>query len=495
MANLTENINVIKSIFSDIKRAIRSKGVDIVDNTPIGEYADLIIDIKPTTNLQDKIITENGEYTSDYPYHGLGVVTVATEDQWLKRAETLERMFYNKTNIDFTEFPIYNAYDIEKMFYGCNDLHEMTLTGNGISRAYYAFANCPKLEKIVFNCNLDGSGLYIPSTSDINADTSNCFSGSSADVDCLNVHWKTYPYAYALFKACKAKKIKLSTDSNSMSTGNFNDAFYNSTKLSDVDFGNVIPFRASGIFCGCSNLKKIPESLDLSKTTTLHGAFSSSGITEISSTFSAPNCVDFGQAFSGCTSLTKVGDIDLSQATDVGNLFYSCYNVIEFPSQLNLSSVTEAGNVFYRLGKNTESLRKDITLKLPEKYNGNYIFQESPFKSIHIASDTKITGSRIFYNSEHLEKITGLNLSSTTSFTDDFTGCSELVTLELEGTISNGGLNFSTCPLLSHDSIMNVINALTSTTSSQKITFGKTNLAKLTDEEKAIATDKGWTLA
>ena len=42
---------------------------------------------------------------------------------------------------------------------------------------------------------------------------------------------------------------------------------------------------------------------------------------------------------------------------------------------------------------------------------------------------------------------------------------------------------------------MVVINGLQTVTTTQKLTLGATNLAKLTDGEKKIATDKGWTLA
>ena len=52
------------------------------------------------------------------------------------------------------------------------------------------------------------------------------------------------------------------------------------------------------------------------------------------------------------------------------------------------------------------------------------------------------------------------------------------------------------CSNLTHDSLMNVINEAADVTSSPKtLTLGTTNLNKLTDEEKAIATNKGWTLA
>ena len=57
-------------------------------------------------------------------------------------------------------------------------------------------------------------------------------------------------------------------------------------------------------------------------------------------------------------------------------------------------------------------------------------------------------------------------------------------------------LDLSPCPNLTHDSLMNVINEAADVTASPKtLTLGADNLAKLTAEEKAIATNKGWTLA
>lgn len=501
MASLIDNINSIVSIFTDIKAAIQNKGVVIADKTPLSEYADLITSIQSggggaTLNLQDKILTEDGVYTSDYPYYGLGTVTVTTEDQWLKRAETLEKMFYKKTNIDFTEFNIYDAYDIDYMFYACGDLREMKLTGTGISRAQYAFGNCPNLAKVTFDCEMNT--IFIPSTSNITASQEYCFSGSSADVDCLSVHWTKKPYLYQLFKGCNAKKIALSTDYELADDEGVNMAvaFYNCQKLTDVDFGGIRPSQAKSLFYQNYALTEIPSGLDLSQCTTLEYAFyGCKALTEIPSDFSAPKCTNWYDAFCGCTALKKVGDIDLSLATNVEELFMSCTNVEEFPSYLNLSSVTNAQYMFSKLGSNNESLRKEITLDFSAKVGSSAVFEYAPFKAIHIASDTNFTGGYLFNYCYYLEEITGLNLSSKSSWSYDFRDCSALTTLELVGTISYSGLDLSPCPLLSHDSIMNVINALVTTTSSKKVTFGATNLAKLSDEEKAIATDKGWTLA
>ena len=85
-----------------------------------------------------------------------------------------------------------------------------------------------------------------------------------------------------------------------------------------------------------------------------------------------------------------------------------------------------------------------------------------------------------------------LNLNDTY---DMFWDCGSLTDLGgFKGLKCN--LDLSPCPALTHDSLMNVINKAADVTSSPKtLTLGATNLAKLSDAEKAIATGKGWTLA
>lgn len=60
-------------------------------------------------------------------------------------------------------------------------------------------------------------------------------------------------------------------------------------------------------------------------------------------------------------------------------------------------------------------------------------------------------------------------------------------------------LDLSSCTNLTHDSLMNVINNLydikTLGCKTQSLTLGSTNLAKLTEDEIAIATNKGWAVS
>ena len=45
------------------------------------------------------------------------------------------------------------------------------------------------------------------------------------------------------------------------------------------------------------------------------------------------------------------------------------------------------------------------------------------------------------------------------------------------------------------EALLEIIGNLKTVTSTKRLTMGATNLAKLTEEDKAIATNKGWTLA
>ena len=105
--------------------------------------------------------------------------------------------------------------------------------------------------------------------------------------------------------------------------------------------------------------------------------------------------------------------------------------------------------------------------------------------------------SNIFAGCSFLETIDEIIVSSTTpAFGNAFHGCSNLKNLTITGELAKSGSNFAPCTALTHDSLMSIINALkTYTSGTYSINLGSTNLAKLTDAEKAIATEKGWTLS
>ena len=81
-----------------------------------------------------------------------------------------------------------------------------------------------------------------------------------------------------------------------------------------------------------------------------------------------------------------------------------------------------------------------------------------------------------------------------TNFTGAFNQCSNLEELQFTAdSIIAAQIDVAHCVKLSHESLMSILYALKDG-ANLTCTLGKSNLAKLTDAEKAIATEKGWTL-
>ena len=128
-------------------------------------------------------------------------------------------------------------------------------------------------------------------------------------------------------------------------------------------------------------------------------------------------------------------------------------------------------------------------------YHAEQMFRYSYVKEVY---DLKIPVQKSYnYFADacsNLTKIELLRSDENTTWTSAFNSCPNLAYLRIEGTIGKA-FSVSGCNKLDHDSLMSIINALASITTTLTCTLGSTNLAKLTDAEKAIATEKGWTLA
>lgn len=140
-----------------------------------------------------------------------------------------------------------------------------------------------------------------------------------------------------------------------------------------------------------------------------------------------------------------------------------------------------------------------ITFK--PKYDMICTYASSMFAASHIVEINKkvdVTNSTsvatMFANATYLKTITNLIVSENNDLSGNvFLNCGALENLTISGTIGkNVDVHWST--KLTHDSLMSIINHLKDGVSGLTVTLGATNLAKLTDAEKAIATQKGCTL-
>lgn len=125
-----------------------------------------------------------------------------------------------------------------------------------------------------------------------------------------------------------------------------------------------------------------------------------------------------------------------------------------------------------------------------------YCWQNALIKRIgdlNLSACSSFTG--MFGNCWYLKEIGTITFPAGKSLQYVFSNCTKLETVTFAGTISYNGFVCDS-NYLTHASLMSLLNTLENNTGTAKTcTIGATNLAKLTDAEIAIATQKGWTLA
>lgn len=269
----------------------------------------------------------------------------------------------------------------------------------------------------------------------------------------------------------------------------------------------------SYMFDGCSNLTEVPL-FDTSNGTNFNSMFKGcSKLTKVP-LFDTSKATTFSNMFSDCTKLTEVPLFDAPQVTSFSNMFYNCYGLKSIPAMtlrgncssmfsgaymirmidplLDVSQVTNFGNMFS--GAYFDSVPY---LNCESGTSFANMFYQSAVKEIAGLNTPKGTGfNYIFSGCTALKTVGGIDLSSVTgTFTNLFQSCSALENLTIWGSIQGNNLNVSPCTKLTHDSLMSIINALADISDSgttKSVVFGSTNLAKLTEEEKLIITNKGW---
>ena len=106
--------------------------------------------------------------------------------------------------------------------------------------------------------------------------------------------------------------------------------------------------------------------------------------------------------------------------------------------------------------------------------------------------------SGTFRNCGSLKTIDIMRVQEDTKYNTTFNWSYALENLTIDGVIGQNGFSVQYSDKLSHDSLMSIINALKDYSEDTSgttwlVTFGSTNIAKLTADELQIISDKGWT--
>ena len=205
-------------------------------------------------------------------------------------------------------------------------------------------------------------------------------------------------------------------------------------------------------------------------------SFGYSTFSTVPDVFDFTNMTHMNNMFRSCAFLTAIPQMDTSRVTSMDYTFLDCLKLQSIPL-LNISNVTS----MYYTFKGCTSLTT-----IPQLDTSNVVAVASIFEGCTALESIPLLD---FSNVGHAGSI--LN----PSYLDD------LVNLTYMGGFKNlkADLDIQKAPNLTVQSLMNVINNLydfvgNGSTTTKTLKIGTTNLNKLTDEQKAVATNKGWEL-
>lgn len=217
---------------------------------------------------------------------------------------------------------------------------------------------------------------------------------------------------------------------------------------------------------GYSSFTSIPSNINFTGVTDFSNMFKRSNITTVSQgDIDTSSGVDFTSMFDECESLTSVAGIDTSNGTRFEYMFGSCFYLQTLPSL-----DTSKGTVFYGAFSYMTRLVTMPEYDLSSATNISNIIEDS-------------------YNLINLGGFKDLGKAYLTSKSANYS----YYTLNVLGDSYSPNNN------ISYASLMNIINDLydiaTKGCKAQKLVLGSTLMAKLTAEEIAIATNKGWSIS
>ena len=142
----------------------------------------------------------------------------------------------------------------------------------------------------------------------------------------------------------------------------------------------------------------------------------------------------------------------------------------------------------------------DVVFDVTALTSASEMFANACVTNVTLKFSEKITSLSSTFTKGQARNVAGMHITllvpnpnCTWSSTFDYHNVSRLILLE--GTRIGKPINLRWAINLPHDDLIGVINCLEPVTTATTLTIGSTNLAKLTEDEKKIATDKGWTLA
>ena len=470
------------------------------------------------------------------------------------KVTNMKQMFeYSRslTSLDLSSFDTSNVTDMRDMFYYCRGLTTLNISSFNTSKVTdmsQMFENCNKLT------TLDLSHFNTSKVTNMQSMFRDCTKLTSLNV--INFDVSNVTVLNAMFSGCSSiTTLNLSSFITSNVTS-MAVMFGDCINLTSLDISNFNTSKVTDMrqmFSSCKKLTSLNlSSFDTSKVSDMSNMFyECSSLTTLDlSNFNTSSVTTMRAMFTYCSSITSLDltNFNTSSVTDMQSMFSSCNNLTSLNlSNFNTSNITSMYYMFNSCGKlTTLDLSSFNTSKVTSMSNA---FRDcSKLTSINLSSfDTsKVTSMRsLFYRCNSLTTLdlSNFNTSNVTDMYGMFAYCSSITSLDLtnfntskvtdmeqmfytvssllslkfhfnfKATYKNVLLNINdnlvidwlgeyvvniNLKLVSslNFSLTNIRSLLLAlgTVESATLNMYETQLNALTEEEKATAVSKGWTL-
>jgi surface protein len=462
IANKLIDINNAKQ---DIKQAISNKGVDMT-GVPFTRYAEKIDEIQVGGD-------GDGEWSPNPVWNWWDIEQIVRDDiQGTYQYKVIELISDSFPETDLTGAQAYKTSD--GAFYEGNATHIWNVAED--RQAYDDDGNATYKTRYIIryytseniNLTLATECLYFVVDK---AKFSNSGLGTSTPANAKK--------NLLSFKLINGANLQLGvTDINSM--------FYNCYSLTSIplfDTSNVT--NMGSMFYNCHSLTSIPL-FDTSNVRDMSSMFRSCYSLKSVPLFDTSNVTDMSCMFWSCDSFTSIPLFDTSNITDMSYMFYSCNSLTSVPL-FDTSNITDMSCMFY----SCYSLTSVPLFDTSNVTNMSYMFQYCySLKSVPLFDTSNVTDmSYMFNGSDSFTSIPLFDTSNVTSMSYMFNGCDSLVSLKLQNLRTNLTLATTSYGLnINRDSLLYIIRNR-SGTNAITLKIGATNLAKLTTEEIAEATN------
>ena len=307
-----------------------------------------------------------------------------------------------------------------------------------------------------------------------------------------DVYYHTTPRFYKLMyvKGFHLKKLTLDN------IDNINSLFISNTNLKEVIIDECVigddtnSINAISMFENCKSLERfvLPDNL-VNRITNMDSMFLGCETLTHIPTINISNNTSLSHTFRGCSNLTTLPNLDTSNVTNMNSCFRACSSLQSLPN-FDISKVKDLSYCFM----DCSSLTTIPNFNTSNVSRMHYLFDRCiSLQSIPLLDCGSVISMYLFANHPDLTNLTNIG------------GFKNLK-------VSNPYGFLNRCPNLTIESLMNVINNLWDWSgntdgkaplndgtiynfgTTHTLSFGQTNLGKLTEEQIAVATAKGWTL-